>query len=178
MYCINPISEGGEAVLVDGFMVSEKLRQRNSTAYRLLASCPQTYHRVIPDKGLNHRTMARALTIDENENLVGFRFHPRALAPTDVGGDLAKQLHSANFALNELVLKEENQFSFKISNGDAVFFDNHRVMHSRKAFDDPERHLQIFNLSREVFHQKVRMTAHELGFKTESQQYLPAGVSG
>ncbi|MFT7674116.1 MAG: hypothetical protein ACI845_002532, partial [Gammaproteobacteria bacterium] len=80
MYCINPISEGGEAVLVDGFMVSEKLRQRNSTAYRLLASCPQTYHRVIPDKGLNHRTMARALTIDENENLVGFRFHPRALA--------------------------------------------------------------------------------------------------
>ena len=178
LYCINPSSEGGESVLVDGFMVSEKLREQNSAAYKLLASCPQAYHRVVPDKGLNHRTRARALTIDENQNLVGFRFHPRALAPTDVPGDLARQLHAANYALSELILADENQLCFKLDAGDAVFFDNHRIMHSRKAFDDPERHLQICNVSREDFHQKVRITALELGFNAEAKQYLPAGVSG
>ena len=178
LYCINPANEGGESVLVDGFMVSEKLREQNSEAYRILASCPQTYHRVVLDKGLNYRTRARALTVDENENLVGFRFHPRALAPTDVPGDQARQLHAANFALSELVLADENQLCFKLDAGDAVFFDNHRIMHSRKAFNGSERHLQICNVSREIFHQKVRMTALELGFITESRQYLPAGVSG
>lgn len=154
------------------------LRDRNPADYDLLSSCPQTYHRLVPEKGINYRTRARALTLDENGDLVGFHFHPRALAPGDVPGALARDLHSANHELSELILKQENQLCFKLGAGDAAFFDNHRVMHSRKAFSDPERHLQICNVSRDGFHQLVRQTAGELGFNSEAQQYLPAGVSG
>jgi alpha-ketoglutarate-dependent taurine dioxygenase len=178
LYCVNPASEGGESVLVDGFMLCEQLRKSKPQAFDILSRCPQTYHRIVPEKNLNYLTRARAITVDEKENLVGFRFHPRAMAPSDVSRDLARDLHAANHALSELMLNPDNQLCFELEAGDAVFFDNHRVMHSRKRFSDPNRHLQICNVSREAFHQKVRLTAMELGYRSEALQYLPAGVSG
>ena len=100
------------------------------------------------------------------------------MAPIDVPGALARRLHGANHALSALMLDESNQLSFQLAAGDAVFFDNHRVMHSRTGFDDPERHLRICNVSREQFHQALRLLAHRLGFHDEAGQNLPAGVSG
>ena len=100
------------------------------------------------------------------------------MAPNDVPGKLGKLLHAANFALSELMLQEQNQLCFQLQAGDAVFFDNHRVMHSRKGFNDLKRHLQICNVSRDMFHQQLRLTARQQGFIKEANQYLPAGVSG
>lgn len=178
LYCVNPAADGGESILVDGFQIANLLKQQNPQAYQVLCTCQQTYHRIVPGEGMDFRTRARALNIDERGNLVGFRFHPRSMAPNDAPGELAKQLHSANFELSRLMLQQSNQLCFQLQAGDAVFFDNHRVMHSRKGFSDLNRHLQICNVSRDRFHQQVRMTAMQLGLIEEAHQYLPAGVSG
>ena len=178
LYCIQPAGDGGESVMVDGFQIAERLRVQNPQAFDVLCSTPQPNYRIVPDEGMDFRTRNRALNIDEKGRLVGFRFHPRSMAPIDVPGELARQLHNANFALSELMLREENQLSFQLGAGDAVFFDNHRVMHSRKGFTDRQRHLQICNVSRDRFHQKLRLTARELGYLDEARQILPAGVSG
>ena len=178
LYCINPAQDGGESTLVDGFQVATRLREQDPDAFDVLCRVPQANHRIVPDEGLDHRTRNRALNIDERGNLVGFRFHPRSMAPMDVGSDLAKQLHNANSQLCQLMFDERNQLSFQLEAGDAVFFDNHRVMHARQAFTDPNRHLQICNVSREEFHQKLRLTLREQGFESELRQKWPAGVSG
>jgi len=178
LYCINPATDGGDSILVDGFRIATRLKEHNPQAFKLLSTCPQTYHRIVPGEGMHFRTRARALNVDERGNLIGFRFHPRSMAPNDVPGDLAKRLHIANFELCELMLQEQNQLCFQLEAGDAVFFDNHRVMHSRKGFTDLNRHLQICNLSRDRFHQQVRLLAKQQGFQEEAHQYLPAGVSG
>lgn len=178
LYCKNPASDGGESVLVDGFQVATRLKQEHPEAFKLLSACPQTYHRIVPDAGMDFRTRARALNLDESGNLIGFRFHPRSMAPIDIPGELAGQLHAANSKLSNLMMLQQNQFCFQLDAGDAVFFDNHRVMHSRKGFKDLNRHLQICNVSRDQFHQQVRITARQQGFIDEANQYLPAGVSG
>ena len=178
LYCINPARDGGESILVDGFQIATRLREQDPDAFDVLCRVPQANHRIVPGEGLDHRTRNRALNIDENGNLVGFRFHPRSMAPIDVAGDLARQLHSANHQLSKLMFDESNQLCFQLEAGDAVFFDNHRVMHSRKAFTDPERHLQICNVSREEFHQKLRLALREQGCHDELRQKWPAGVSG
>ena len=178
LYCINPAKDGGESVLVDGFQIATRLRAQDPDAFDVLCRIPQANHRIVPGEGLDHRTRNRALNVDENGNLVGFRFHPRSMAPIDVAGDLARQLHSANHQMSKLMLDERNQLCFQLQAGDAVFFDNHRVMHSRKAFSDPERHLQICNVSREEFHQKLRLGLRAQGCHAELRQKLPAGVSG
>ena len=178
LYCIRPARDGGESILVDGFELCRQLQAEDPRAYEILATCPQAYHRVVPQAGLDYRTRARALSVDENGDLVGFRFHARAMAPSDVDGERAHRLHAANHRLSQLMMQPDNQLCFKLDAGDAVFFDNHRVMHSRRAFNDPERHLQICNVAREQFHQRVRLTAAERGHRDEAGQYLPAGVSG
>ena len=76
------------------------------------------------------------------------------------------------------MLDEGNQARFKLEPGDTVLFDNHRVKHSRLGFSDPNRHMQICNVSRERFHQKLRFTAHHLGCRDEANQILAAGVAG
>ncbi len=178
LYCINPAKEGGESVMVDGFKLAEQLRAQDPQAFDLLCRVPQANHRIVPDEGLDHRTRNRAFNVDENGNLVGFRFHPRAMAPTDVAPELARQLHEANAQVCRLMFDESNQVCFQLEAGDAVFFDNHRVMHSRKGFSDLDRHLQICNVSRESFHQKLRLSLREQGHHDELAQKWPAGGSG
>ena len=62
--------------------------------------------------------------------------------------------------------------------GRRVLFDNHRVMHARAGFDDENRKLRICSVSREQFHEQLRMLAFKLGYVEESQMILSAGVSG
>ena len=178
LYCIQPASDGGESVMVDGFSIAEQLRAKDPDAFDVLSRVPMANHRIVPDAGLEHRTRCRALNVDERGRLVGFRFHPRSMAPIDTPGDLAKQLHQANAELCRLMFDEGNQLEFQLEAGDAVFFDNHRVMHSRQGFSDLDRHLQICNVSRETFHQKLRLTLREQGQLDELRLRLPAGVSG
>lgn len=143
----------------------------------MLASCAQPHHRIVPEQDKDYRTRAPVLNLDERGNLVGFRFHPRSLAPIDACGQ-TRDLHLANAALGALALDEKNHLRYPLPAGEGLFFDNHRVMHARTAFSDRQRHLQICNLSREQFQQKLRLTAGRLGFSAEAQQTLPAGVSG
>lgn len=178
LYCVTPAEDGGETVLVDGFNLAETLRKENPDAFRLLATQPQDFHRVVPDEGIDQRTRAKVLVLDEDGEVVGFRFHTRTNAPLDAPVRMVKPIHAANFALSELMLDENNHAQFKLEAGDAVMFDNHRVMHSRLGFSDPNRYLQICNVSRERFHQKLRFTANRLGYCSEAIQVLNTGVSG
>jgi gamma-butyrobetaine dioxygenase len=76
------------------------------------------------------------------------------------------------------MLLDANQIRFRLQAGEAVFFDNHRVMHARTAFSDPARHLQICNVSRESFHQKLRLAVRAQGCRDELRLKLPPGVCG
>ncbi len=76
------------------------------------------------------------------------------------------------------MLEPRLQARLKLGAGEAVVFDNHRVLHSRTGFSDSRRHLQICNVSRETFHQKLRFTANTQGFPDEANQVLPAGACG
>ena len=178
LYCIRPAREGGDSVLVDGFQIASRLREQHPDSFEALCRYPQAYHRIVPEAGLDHRSRSPALRLDECGQLVGFRFHSRAMAPIDLPGDPARHLHLANFRLNQLALDEANQVRFRLQPGEAVFFDNHRVMHARKAFSDPERHLQICNVAREQFHLKLRLAARACGCYDELRLKLPAGVCG
>ena len=56
-------------------------------------------------------------------------------------------------------------------------FDNHRVLHARAEFRDPRRFLQICNVGRETFHERLRLLAAELGYEDEANQVLASGMS-
>ncbi len=178
LHCVRPAKEGGESLLVDGFYLSDQLREHHPDHFETLTTIPQPYHRIVPDDGVFQRMRGQVIKVDTEGDVVGFRFHTRSAAPLDVPEENVMQVHAANVELSRMMLQEETQACFKLESGDAVFFDNHRVMHARKSFDDPHRHMQIANVSRERFHLKFRVTAGELGYKDEANQILAGGVAG
>ncbi|MEM7293635.1 MAG: TauD/TfdA family dioxygenase [Pseudomonadota bacterium] len=180
LHCLRPADEGGESVLVDGFYLGDCLRSANPDSFRLLVEYPQSFNRVTHggDHPIHQCTRAPVYTVDENDNIVGFRFHTRSTGPLDVPADAFLGVYAANRTLSEMMLEAENQAVFRLEAGDAVMFDNQRVMHSRRGFSDHQRKLRICNVTGEQFHERLRMLAYRLGFAEESQQILAAGVCG
>ncbi len=94
----------------------------------------------------------------------------------DLPAEVVKPYYAAHRELCRLMVAEENQVSFQLQAGQSVLFDNHRVLHSRTEFSDPERFLQICNVDRESFHQRLRLLADKLGLVAEAGMVLAAGV--
>ena len=174
--CLRPASDGGESILVDGFQVAERLRERYPRAFDLLCRYGQNFNRVHPGS-LDQRARQTMIVLDDRGETVGIRFHTRAAGPLDLPADIVIPFYTAHRHFCELIFDPANQLRFQLQAGEAVLFDNHRVMHARAPFSDPERHLQICNVDREVFHERLRLLAAQLGYDGEADQVLAAGVS-
>lgn len=174
--CVRPARVGGESVLVDGFFVAERLRRENAPAFDLLCRYQQSFNRIHAGR-LDQRTRQRMIELDDRDEVVGIRFHTRSAGPLDLPADLVKPYYAAHQALCDLMMSADNQVSFQLQAGESVLFDNHRVLHARKDFSDAERFLQICNVARETFHQRLRLLAEKLGYREEADMVLAAGVS-
>ena len=83
-------------MLVDGFHIGEILRQSEPDAFALLANQPQPYHRIVRASDIDQRARAPVFTLDEYDQLTGFRFHPRSAAPLDVPRERFLDVYAAN----------------------------------------------------------------------------------
>ena len=174
--CVRPAADGGESVLVDGFYVACRLRNENPIAFELLCRYHQSFNRIHPGS-LDQRNRQRMIELDDRDEVIGIRFHTRSAGPLDLPADLIKSYYSAHQALCDLMMSAGNQVRFQLQAGESLLFDNHRVLHARTEFSDPERFLQICNVARETFHERLRLLAEKLGFPAEADMVLAAGVS-
>ncbi|MDH3763777.1 MAG: TauD/TfdA family dioxygenase [Gammaproteobacteria bacterium] len=174
--CVRPAVDGGESVLVDGFFVAERLRKQNQAMFELLCHYQQNFNRIHPGT-LDQRSRQRMIERDDRGEVIGIRFHTRAAGPMDLPADMVQPYYAAHRELCKLMISDKNQVNFQLQAGDSVLFDNHRVLHSRTEFQDPERFLQICNVARESFHERLRLLADRLGFPAEAGMVLAAGVS-
>ncbi len=174
--CVRPANDGGESILVDGFQAATQLRDSHPDAFALLTRYAQDFNRIHPGS-LDERGRQPMIVLDDRDAVVGIRFHTRAAGPLNLPSEVVKDYYSAHRLLCELVFDPSNQLRFRLEAGDAVLFDNHRVLHARAAFGDPRRHLQICNVARETFHEQLRLLAARLGYGNEADQVLAAGVS-
>ena len=174
--CVRPANDGGESILVDGFQAAAQLRDSDPDAFDLLSRYAQDFNRIHPGR-LDQRGRQPMIVLDDRSAVVGIRFHTRAAGPLNLPMDIVKPYYAAHRRLCEHLFDPANQLRFQLNAGDAVLFDNHRVLHARAAFGDPQRHLQICNVARETFHEQLRLLADRLGYADEADQVLAAGVS-
>ena len=174
--CVRPADDGGESILVDGFAVAAELRRQDPAAFDLLCRHGQTFNRIHPGQ-LDQRGRLRMIALDDRGEVIGIRVHTRAAGPLDLPRDLVLPYYRAHQAFCELMMSPGFQLRFQLGAGEAVMFDNHRVLHARAEFRDPRRFLQICNVDRENFHERLRLLAAELGYPAEANQVLAAGMS-
>ena len=169
--CVRPAASGGESVLVDGFAIAAQLRADNPEGFRLLTRFGQAFNRIHPGE-LDQRSRQPMIRLDDRDEVIAVRIHTRASAPMDLPVEVVKPFYSAYHHLTRLMLDPVHQVKFQLQAGESVMFDNQRVLHSRTEFSDPKRFLQICNVSRDGFHEKLRLLAAKHGYIDEADMIL------
>ena len=142
LHCLKNNVDGGENMLVDGFLVAKKLRLRNRSAFDLLTRVPIKFRYQDAETDLVHR--APMISLDEDDEIVQVRFNRSVMEVLDVPSELMEDVYRAYLAFSALVRDPGIVARYRFVPGDVLVFNNWRVLHGRDSFDPSsgERHLQ------------------------------------
>ena len=134
LHCLRPAAAGGATVLSDGLAAAEWLRWNNPEAFELLVTTPVTfrYH----DAQVDLSCRRAVIELSAERTVRGVALNHRSLAtPSDER--FARALHTFVQRL------EQTAVELTLDAGEAIVFDNRRILHSRTGFDASSgRHLQ------------------------------------
>ncbi len=151
LHCLRPAAHGGMTRLADGFVAAERLRLEAPAAFELLASRLVTfrYH----DDDVDLRARRTVIDVDSDGAIRGVALNHRSL---DTAADSA---YAA--ALSAFVERlDEAAIELLLAQGEAIVFDNRRVLHARTGFDPSSgRHLQGCYIDIDALHSRARRAA-------------------
>ena len=155
---------GGEGVsiFVDGIGAAEALRISHPEAFKLLTTVPLLF---VAERNPEERfrSRARAIALDSDGRIRGIRITDRTLPALDLELDMIEPAYRAIRQFYQILLSTERTFEHLLFPGELVVFDNHRVLHGRRAFDPAagERWLQQLSVDREEFQSQFRLLAEK-----------------
>ena len=163
-HCLKTGGVGGESVLADAFEIARVLRETEPKAFELLSTVPIQFYRYI--EGLAaYYTEACVISVDYFGEVAGFRYSNRqTTAPLDLPAELVEAMHDAQRKLSVLMRHADFEIRFMLEPGDILAYDNQRVIHGRALYDDSlgGRHLRSVEVSREEFHNRLRLLMAKL----------------
>ena len=126
--------EGGDSIVVDGFMAAHRLREENARAFDLLSRhCARFEY--AGSAGVRLRAKKPVIELSPDGETVAIRFNNRSAAPTvDVPYDDMPDFYAAYRRFAEIIEDPAMEVTFKLRPGELFIVDNMRVLHARKAF--------------------------------------------
>ena len=168
MHCLIASEDGrGESILVDGFNAAQTLASSDRAAFDLLTRVPVAHHRLLSD-GVDDvalRAAWRTISLDDDGQIAAVRINERTMAPLDLPEDEIRPAYAALRKLIGLVYDPRAAFCFRLEAGDAMLFDNHRVLHARMAFSGT-RHIRQCHVDRDEFLSRLETLdrrVHDIG---------------
>lgn len=154
---------GGETVLVDGFSVARTLEAENVDAFELLCRLP--WRNAYWNAGMDLRAANPPIGKNENGDLTHVILNQYTSYPEHFDADEIEAAYAAWRHIHEIASRDELQVKIKMPAGDALFFDNRRVLHTRTAFDSQAapRRLRSCYMERDTLHSNLRVLARKLG---------------
>lgn len=132
--CLDNSAEGGENMLVDGFACAQRLLAEDPEGFAALAGHSARFA-YTGGEGValhSHRPM---IELSPEGILKAIRFNSRSWAPlTDVPFDQMETYYRAFRRLSDIIDDEAMEVTFKMEPGEAIVFDNTRVLHARKGY--------------------------------------------
>ncbi|MBW0562736.1 hypothetical protein O181_102451, partial [Austropuccinia psidii MF-1] len=134
--------QGGKSLLVDGFFAAFKLKLEDLKAYNILSTVPVETHAsggkgvafkpILPQPIFSHHPRTGELMI--------IRWNPDDRKPLGgLSGHVIKDWYHA-IRKWEIILKSKKmELWFPMKTGQALIFDNHRVLHGRSSFTGSRR---------------------------------------
>ncbi len=141
LHCLDANVEGGDTILVDGFNLAKKIEVKQPQLYRLLCAYPIKFK--FETRSCLFEHTAPILELDSREALRSIRFNNRSVQPFELSDEVMLPYYKAYQYFERLLNQESNQVRFKLEPGQAIIFDNERILHGRTSFKSlTKRHLQ------------------------------------
>ncbi|RDB17078.1 Trimethyllysine dioxygenase, mitochondrial [Hypsizygus marmoreus] len=140
LHCLRNRVHGGTSIFVDAFRAASALRETHPSEFEVLSTTPVAYHYINDGHHLHreHRTIeVTTPTPGSSEGSIDhINYSPPFQAPLPLSTPAAFYPALQRFA--KLLNDPANTYQYTLKEGDAVFFDNRRVLHARTAFSDVE----------------------------------------
>ncbi|MBX2867329.1 MAG: TauD/TfdA family dioxygenase [Acidiferrobacterales bacterium] len=150
---------GGKSVMTDGFKLAEDFKQQYPDEYALLASVPIPHRRFIEKVGL--RAEAPVIGLDYFGNICEFRLNERTMGPIDLPHALIEPVYRALAKIFSLSYDSQYHLSYLLKDGEALVFDNARVLHARTGFNG-NRHVRLTHVGSDEFYSRWRRLRYKL----------------
>lgn len=138
LHCLKADVEGGQSILVDGFYVVQQLPREY---FDLLANNKVSFKFETANHCLEHE--APILELNTSGELLKIKFNNRSIQPFNLQDEIMIPFYKAYQYFERQLNNPENQWRFKLNPGQAIIYDNERILHGRTAFQlISERHLQ------------------------------------
>ncbi len=136
LQCIENEVTGGSSTLVDGYTVSEKLKQDFPDYYKMLTEIKIRFQFI--DQTIVLEDWAEMIKLDKSGNFKQVRFSPRLDFVPLIDKEKLELFYSARKKLSELYNSENYKIEFKLLPGDLLMMDNYRLLHGRTKYDASE----------------------------------------
>ena len=140
LHCLRNQVLGGTSIFVDALHVARKLQESHPEEFDILTKTPVAFHYMVDGHHLHHErpTIELALpsiySTSSEPRISDISYSPPFQAPLPLTTPMRFYPALARFA--EMLNDPMNTFKYTLREGDAVVFDNRRVLHARTAFRD------------------------------------------
>lgn len=150
---------GGKSVMTDGFKLAADFKKQYPEEFRLLTTVPVPHRRFIENVGL--RAEAPMIKLDYFGEVCEFRLNERTMGPLDLPTDLIEPVYQALAKMFALSYDSQYHMHYLLKDGEALMFDNARVLHARTGFNGC-RHVRLTHVGSDEFYSRWRQLRHKL----------------
>jgi alpha-ketoglutarate-dependent taurine dioxygenase len=104
------------------------------------------------------------IKLDYEGHVVGVRINERHISPLDMDGELIEGFYRALRHLLCTTYSKELEIQLPLQSGEAVVFENSRVLHGRTelVYGEVPRHARTVTVGLDEFHSSMRLLQMEL----------------
>ena len=142
LHCRANTVDGGRSLFVDGAAVAETLREERPEDFALLSSHNIPFFRRYDN--WDYRAHQRVIELDHAGNVSGVTISQHLQDTIDLPQDVLDTYYPALINFMRMLREERFINRFRLSAGECIVFDNHRIVHGRESFvaHSGERHLR------------------------------------
>jgi gamma-butyrobetaine dioxygenase len=138
LHCVKGSNKGGESFFVDGFRAAEVLRSRDPEAFEILSSTPVRFE--FSDAN-TYLTARQPLIKCSGGAVEAIHYNNRSMAPLEIADGNIPQFYRAYRAFAKILRETLQTLTTSLSAGEAVVFNNRRILHGRTAFPPNDQRL-------------------------------------
>mgnify|MGYP003954069785 CR=1 FL=1 len=133
LHCIENQVSGGYSTLVDGYTVTEYLKNNFLEFYKILTEIKIRFQ--FMDESVVLESWAEMISLDKDKQFQQVRFSPRLDFVPLLEKNKLELFYKARNKISELYNSDNFKIEFKLTPGDLLMMDNHRLLHGRTIFD-------------------------------------------